>query len=281
MSGFFKFLIIFKTNLIKEAPQKIISDPVKIEFFKEARRYKVPFQLSSVFPKGENGLISKDATLVLNKESHHIALTVRTKETNPYRASKMCEDEIDRIITILSIIYKPEIFSDLIYRGWLLEERKAIMEAWIKVVEKISVHGKPLSDKLMAIKKKQSLDLDLLDRFKLMSRFYSKSLALKPNEEKFILLWTILEIFPMKNTTNIKPTSEHLATITGRQPEKVKEKLGIGRLYGLRCDLVHNGRLNIDIKEIGEVFSRLENIVLEILRNMSGLPYSRSLDKYL
>ncbi len=281
MSGFFKFLTIFKTNLIQEAPQKIISDPVKIEFFKEARSYKVPFQLSSVFPKGENGLISKDATLVLNKESHHIALTVRTKETNPYRASKMCEDEIDRIITILSIIYKPEIFSDLIYRGWLLEERKAIMEAWIKVSEKISVHGKPLSDKLMAIKKKQSLDLDILDRFKLMSRFYSKSLALKPNEEKFILLWTILEIFPMKNTINIKPTSEHLATITGRQPEKVKEKLGIGRLYGLRCDLVHNGRLNIDIKEIGEVFSRLENIVLEILRNMSGLPYSRSLDKYL
>ncbi len=281
MSGFFKFLAIFKTNLIQEAPQKIISDPVKIEFFKEARRYKVPFQLSSVFPKGENGLISKDAPLVLNKESHHIALTVRTKETDPIVARKICEDEIDRITTILSIIYKPQIFYDLVYRGWLLEEEKSMMEAWVRVSEKISVQGKPLSDKLTAIKKKQSSDPDMLSRFNLMSRFYCKSLALKPSEEEFILLWTILEIFPMKDTTNIRPISEHLATITGQQPERVKEKLEIGRLYGLRCDLVHDGRLNIDMKKMGELFSRLENIIFEILRSMSGLSYGRSLDEYL
>jgi len=281
LSEFFKFLTIFKTNLIQEAPRKLICDPVKIEIFKEARSYKVPFQLSAVFPKGENHLILRDAPLVLSKECHHIALTARTKETDPMRVRKICEDETDRIITILSIIYEPEIFSELIYRGWLLEEKKPIMEAWIKFAEKISVDGKVLSDKLMVIKKKQSSDADILKRFKLMSQFYSKSLRLKPNEEKFILLWTILEIFPMKDATNIKPISEHLATITGQQPERVKEKLDIGRLYGLRCDLVHNGRLNIGIEEMGEVFSRLENIIFEILRSMSGLSYGRSLDKYL
>ncbi len=103
----------------------------------------------------------------------------------------------------------------------------------------------------------------------------------KPGEGKFIWLWTILEIFPLKNRTNIKPISELLAAITGQQSQRVKEKLDIGRLYGHRCNLVHNGKLNIDIKEMGEVFRKLENIIYEILRKMSGLPYSGSLDIYL
>lgn len=281
MAGFFKFLTIFKTSLIQEAPERIVSDPVMIEIFREARTYKVPFQMSSILPKGEGSLISKDATLVLDKESHHIAITARTKETNPVYATKICEDETDRIITILSIIFKPEMFGDLIYRGWLLEEGKGIMQAWIKVSERISIDEKLVSDQLIAIKKKQSSDPNILDRFKLMSSFYSKSLMEKPGEGKFIWLWTILEIFPMKNRTNIKPIGELLAAITGQQSQFVKEKLDIGRLYGHRCNLVHNGKLNIDIKEMGEVFTKLENIIYEILRKMSGLPYSGSLDKYL
>ena len=182
MAGFFKFLTIFKTSLIQKAPERIVSDPVMIEIFREARTYKVPFQMSSILPKGEGSLISKDATLVLDKESHHIAITARTKETNPVYATKICEDETDRIITILSIIFKPEMFGDLIYRGWLLEEDKGIMQAWIKVSERISIDEKLVSDQLIAIKKKQSSDPNILDRFKLMSSFYSKSLMEKPGE---------------------------------------------------------------------------------------------------
>ena len=78
-----------------------------------------------------------------------------------------------------------------------------------------------------------------------MSRFFAKSLAYAPSEEKLLFLWTVLEIYPMTNTTDIRPISELLGKILGRTSEIVKEKLGIGRLFGVRSDLVHNGRLAI------------------------------------
>lgn len=277
----FKFLTVFKTNLIEGTPLKVISDPVKIEMLKGSRTYKVPFQQSSILPKGHKGLISRDARLELDPRSCHIVLTARAEEDNSNNARRICEDASDRIITSLSLIYKPEIFGDLIYRGWLLEEKTGVMEAWIKVSELVTLSEKVLSTELEDIIEKQSRDAEILNRFTLMSRFYSRVLNEKPSEEKFILLWTILEIFPMKNKTNIKPIAEYLALITGQQSETIKEKLNIGRLYGSRCNLVHNGKFDIELKDMGIVFTKFENIVYEILRGMIGLAYSGSLDQFL
>ena len=277
----FKFLAIFKTSLVKGTPLKVVSDPVKIEMFKGSRTYRVPSQQSSIFPTGRDSLISRDANLELDPHSSHIVITARTEESNPISARKLCEDASDRIITSLSLIYKPEIFSDLIYRGWLLEEKTGIMDAWIKVTEPITLSEKALSSELKDIIEKQSRDADILNRFTLMSSFYSKALCERPSEEKFILLWTMLEIFPMKDTTNIKPIAEHLALITGLKSEDIRAKLDIGRLYGSRCNLVHNGKFDIELKDMGVIFTKLENIVYEILRTMIGLAYSGSLDQFL
>lgn len=279
--GDFKFLTIFKTSLVEGTPLKVISDPVKIEIFKGPRTYRVPYQQSSILPQGHDSLISRDANLVLDPSSYHIVLTARTDEKNPIDSRKLCEDSIDRIITSLSIIYKPEIFGDLIYRGWLLEGKTGVMEAWLKVSEPVALNEYALSSELKDIIEKQSRDADILNRFTLMSRFYLKALIERPSEEKFILLWTILEIFPMKDTTNIWPITEHLARITGLEANDIKVKLDIGRLYGSRCNLVHYGQFDISIKDMGIVFTKLENIVYEILRTMIGLTYSGSLNRFL
>lgn len=279
MGGFFKFLKIYETNLFQEPSLEIISDPVKIEILREAHSYKIPLQMSRMLPAGENHLITKDSKLTLNVGQCHIVFTARSKEKNPVKALKICEDEIDRLITILSTLYTPGIFDFLVYSGPLLED-KPVFRQWVQFHEKILLDSEWLSDELSNIKRGQSTDPDKLDRFKLMSRFYSKSLSYDPSEEKFISLWTILEIYPMKDTSDIRPISDHLAEITDRRAEEVKNKLGIGRLYGHRCDLVHDGKLNLTIEEMGDIITKLENIVHEILRNMSGLPYNGSLDKY-
>jgi hypothetical protein len=279
MSGF-KYLTIFRSSLIQGTPLKVISDRVKIEMIREARSYRVPFQQSSILPEGAGGLIAKDKFLTLEEGTAHIVLTAMTGEDNPVIGRMECEDELDRMITTLSLVYKPEIFGDLVYRGWQLEEKKGVMEAWVKLSPPVTVSEKCISDKITEIKQNQAKDPDLLQRLKLMSRFYSKSLSLHPSEEKYILLWTILEVYPMKDTTNIRPIIKLLATITGYQIEKVREKLGIGRLYGIRCDLVHKGKLTMTIQEMGELFTKLENIVTEVLRYASGLPYIQSLEKY-
>lgn len=117
------------------------------------------------------------------------------------------------------------------------------------------------------------------------------------SEERFLLLWTILEVFPMKNTSNIRPISEYLSKILNIDANTLKEKLEIGKLYGLRSSLVHDGIFRIDLEVIegfyddasnlghyhykSEVLGKLECIVHEILRHMCGLPYSGLLDKYI
>ena len=99
---------------------------------------------------------------------------------------------------------------------------------------------------------------DLDTRFTLMSKLFSRALAIPPSEERFLWLWTVLEVFPMMNTTDIQPISEHLASVTGCRPDEVKERLGIGRLYGARCDLVHHGKLPFETAALGSVLDKLQ-----------------------
>lgn len=84
----------------------------------------------------------------------------------------------------------------------------------------------------------------------------------------------------MRDTSNIKPISEYFARILGKPVEEIKEKLGIGRLFGLRSDLVHNGKLSIAPKDFDQVFGKLTWMCLEVLRTMSGRSYGKTLDKY-
>lgn len=278
--GFYKFAVIFRTSLLQGSPVKIICDPVKIETFYGSRIYQIPKQISRIVPKGEKFAFASNGSLILDSDTY-IELIARTKEDSPALARQLCEEAIDRTITMLSMSYSPDLFCDLVYRGWLLEEQNWIAEAWIKVSEKVSFDQGLLTTNLQTMAKKISSNNDLKDRFTLMSRFYVKALVEHPSEEQFIWLWTALEVFPMKNTTDIKPIGATLSTILHQPADTLKQKLGIGQLFGLRSDLVHNGKLNIDIKETGEIFSKLHNIVYEILRFMSGAPYGGTLNKYL
>jgi hypothetical protein len=133
---------------------------------------------------------------------------------------------------------------------------------------------------LIALSKQQNTDVDISQRYATMSRFFSRSIVVPPSEEKLLYLWTMLEIYPMKDTTDIKPISQYLSDRIGGLPAEIKDKLGIGRIFGIRSNLVHNGVLTLDISEMGEFFGRLEGICLEVLRGMSGVDYDGSLDKY-
>lgn len=281
MGNYFQFIALFTTKIIENLPLKIIYSPtIKFEYFKENRKYRISKQITSTTIKGKGGDIAIDEELILNDNQSYLLLTTRTKEKNPIFAKKECENNIDNFITMFSLIYNSSVFYDLIYKGWLIEDDKAIMEAWIQINETFSVDNNILLRELGKIKKNIDCDNDISLRFDLISRFISKALTFKPSEEKFILLWTILEIYPMKDTTNIKPISVELAKIIGKSTEIVKKNLSIGELYGYRCALVHNGKFRIDIKDMGKVFTKLEEIIFVILKNIAGLPYSGILEKY-
>lgn len=171
-------------------------------------------------------------------------------------------------------------FFDLVYRGWQWENKVGYMESWVKSANPITIKEKFVEDRLHEIGQNQSKDPDMFERMKLIAKFYTKALSMSPSEEKYLFLWTILEVYPMKASTNIKPISETLSLITGREVQYVKDKLGIGRLYGIRTNLVHNGTFDIPVGDMGAVFDKLENIVREIILYASKLPPAHSLDGY-
>lgn len=284
MSNHFLFTTIFQITLVKAAPAKIVRDPVKIEFFSGPRSFRVPVREASIVPKGIDSPIAKDTILArdgllnLSGEVKYIMITARTKEQNPTIARNFCESAIDRVITDLSVLYGSGLFAKLIYRGWLIEDN-FIVEALLSVHEPFEI-SQNVGSILLTLSKQQNINADLNNRYATMSRFFSKSILVPPSEEKLLYLWTMLEIFPMKNTTDIKPISEYLAGRISRSPSEIKEKLGIGRVFRVRSNLIHNGILTLEISEKGEFFRRLEGICLEVLRGMSGINYSGSLQKY-
>lgn len=290
MSRFYRFMKIFQSNLIEDLPKNIISDPVKIEIFKGPKTYKIPKMMGSIFTiEGENEvLLGKEDSLELEENCSYIVLTARTKNNNSQIAENECKEELDRIITILSLILTPDIFNRLIYAGWLSGE-KFVVGGWVKFANKVLLEEKLLNDNLRTMKNRQKLNIDLLKRFKLMARFYSKSLLLDHiSEERYLWLWTILEIFPMQNTSNIKSISEYLSDIIKTDATFLKEKLSIGKLFEMRSNLVHDGKLikedlepEIFFKISSELFQKLEGIVTEVLRSMCGLEYSGALDQFL
>ncbi|MCK4599953.1 hypothetical protein KAU37_09080 [Candidatus Bipolaricaulota bacterium] len=278
MSKYFQYAAIYQTTLIRSWPAQAIVDPVKIEFFSGPRVFRVPVQTAMVLAEGNASAFSQSMDLLL-KANKYIVITVRTEDKNPFTAKKFCEDNLDGIITNFSLLYDPGLFAQQVYRGWLLEEKKGVMEAWVQIKKPFDIRsdiGKTIQD----MRDKQSNDTDVNKRYKLMSHFFVKSLPISPSEEKFLYLWTMLEIFPMKDTTNIKPLCHYVANIVGRDSEVVKEQLGIGKLFGARSNLVHDGELTIPISELGEIMGKLELICIEVLRYMNDLEYSDSLEKY-
>ena len=297
MSKDLTFVAIYKTNFVEGSFAKVVSHPVKVEFFKGTRSYQIPVLVARKFPKSEERTVSKAKSIILD-DAHYIEIKTRTKLTNAKEANLFCESEIDKMVSMLSVFYGFHLFDELVYKGWIIDQDRSVLGGWMQILDeqKFTIHSEELSAWLQDAKKLFSSNSDFENRFILMSRFLSKSLSYDVSEEKFILLWTALEVFPMKNTTNIEPISILLSRILQRDIYVVKNQLEIGKLYGVRCALVHEGKFKIDIISVNKeydknadlyyehgqshIVAKLEHIVREIMRNMCGLEYSGSLEQY-
>lgn len=117
-------------------------------------------------------------------------------------------------------------------------------------------------------------------RFTLMSKLFARAQILPPGEERFLWLWIVLEVFPMKSTSDIRSICDHLEQVIGRSSSEIKSSLDVGRLFGARSQLVHDGKLPYPREKLGEVLKKLEYIDVAILRSVGGLPYNGILEAY-
>jgi hypothetical protein len=284
MTDYYYHLAVYRTSLIENVPLQFVIDPIKVDIFNEDRQYKV-LKWNNIVPvgTGQDQPASAVMPLVLPKDPTntyaHIALYARL-EGHPDLRTEEFVTEIEKAVTLLSLLALPAMFRNRIYMGVLLADSGCIVDDFVRFENRVTI-SPDTKDAIICIQKTALADQESIDRFNIMSRFYARSLLEKPNEEKFLWLWTVLEVYPMRDSSNIQPLVDCLARILNLSSIDAKNKLGLGRLYGTRCNLIHNGRFDIPPHDLGTFFDQLENTVLTVLRDFVGLPYNGSLDKFL
>lgn len=277
MPKFARFLKLYWTDL-PTGTGRVIADPVRVEVFQGPRTYEV-FQRAGppVMRSGVEHTIATQQRMEVPGGRTYIEFIARTDDS---RQREYCEDQIQRVVTQLSALLSPALFAQEVWSGWLSDPEQLVGSFWLMLAPPVSFESADVQKQLLAFRDAVANDADIERRFTLMSKLFVRAVAIEPGEERFLWLWTVLEVFPMRDTSNILPISEHLSRTTGHSPDEVKTKLDIGRLFGARSSLVHDGKLPYGREEMAGVLKKLEAIVVTVLRSLGGLPYAGGLEEY-
>lgn len=85
-----------------------------------------------------------------------------------------------------------------------------------------------------------ALPPEVRSRVQLSLRWYEQGMA-SSGIDAFIRLWIAIETLCMPNTTDIRPLVALLARAGGVDEREIRERYKIGRVFGLRGLIVHNG----------------------------------------
>ena len=136
------------------------------------------------------------------------------------------------------------------------------------------------------LEKLSSLDDSTQNRIRLALRWNRRSfgddrIARDTTEGKvddFINSWLALETLAMEGTTNIAPIKNMLAEIHSLDAQQAGDLFPIGRIYGLRGNILHDGQMqrleNGLIRFMTDVFS-------DLLLHILGLPSGKNTWRYL
>ena len=87
--------------------------------------------------------------------------------------------------------------------------------------------------------------------------------------DSLLKYWISIETLAMPDTTNIKVINEILSSAYKRTLDEVRDLFEVGRLFGLRSSIVHEG-FNVPIGWL--LLKYLEALYVDILFGILGLP---------
>ena len=123
-------------------------------------------------------------------------------------------------------------------------------------------------------------------RLRLASRWYQQGLEARSRIDKFLAWWITLEVFPGEGDTDVvgKVTDLLSSILTNMGSSVIKDRTGIGRIAGLRADIVHQGMAFVPESREEEFDRRLKNlnaIVRTCLRVLGELPIDGELESLM
>ncbi len=87
--------------------------------------------------------------------------------------------------------------------------------------------------------------------------------------DAFVEYWIALETLSMPNTSDIRPLVNNFVDIYNLSYDEAKERFGIGKLFGLRSRIVHDGQI---VPVHAQLLSYLEALYADVLFAHLELP---------
>ena len=116
-----------------------------------------------------------------------------------------------------------------------------------------------------------SLQQEDKNRIRLSLRWFESAII-----DAFLKYWIAMETVGMPDTTNIRPLNESLAAAYGITFEEARDSFAVGRLFGLRSRIVHDGLI---MPIYGQLLKYTEAIYIDILHHHLGLPCGRKAEE--
>lgn len=135
--------------------------------------------------------------------------------------------------------------------------------------------------------KLDKLCLENRERYRLASRWFRRGYDATNLIDKFLFWFIVLEIYPTMGKTKVPDiTSEFIKKNIYHNIDKyeIKKRIKIGKIYGKRNKIVHDGKSFIESGERQEFLNYLDilqAIDITCLRILAGLSPGHELDKYV
>lgn len=94
----------------------------------------------------------------------------------------------------------------------------------------------------------------------------------------FLKYWIAIETLAMPDVTNVRPVNEILAQVYSSSTNDAEMKFYVGRIHGLRSDIVHDGMIVAIHSGIADY---LQALYFDLLSFVAGLPSERRLETAL
>lgn len=108
-------------------------------------------------------------------------------------------------------------------------------------------------------------------RVELSLHWFEKGLRSK-GLDGFVNYWVAIETLGMPDTTNVRPLNESLARAYNMTVQDTTSEFGVGKIFGLRSRILHNGE---DLPIHQELSAYMEYLYADILFDHLGLPSER------
>lgn len=277
---YFEFIAIYEVPLVETVPAKVIVENLKLEFKSTSEEIEVAAHFAPVVPAGIDFPVAVGGWLRLPSGRSHLMCTVRCERGIKLREARLsAERRIDRALTVAAVLLNPLLLGPCLYRGWRWREGQEMAEGVVRLEHPVRFDRGVFRANFEQAYLGKSTNRPEVE---LMSRFFVKGAMQEPrSEERFLFMWTILEVFPMCNTSDIKAISTVLSPRVGLTAQDFKSKMDVGLIFGMRSDLVHRGRYDRFSSRLGDLPEKLEALAVEAIRVAMDLPYGGSFDRFV